>query len=74
MTGKEPCLKLERRLPRREFKIVVLSSMMDHEHWHWSNRMRNMVIMKEPVSMRLPVSMFTADFANERAEWSSSDA
>lgn len=74
MTGKELCLELERQLPQREFKIIVLSSSTDREHRDWSNRMRNTVFMEKPVSMRLLVSMLATDFANDRAEGSSSDA
>lgn len=74
MTGKELCLELERQLPQREFKIIVLSSLTDREHRVWSNRMRNTVFMEKPVSMRLLVSMLTTHFANDRAKRSSSDA
>ena len=74
MTGKELCLELEQKLPQREFKIIVLSSMTDLEHREWSTKMRNTVFMEKPVSMRLLVSMLTEGFANDRAEGSSSDA
>jgi len=74
MTGKELCLELEQQLPQREFRIIVLSSMTDREHRDWSTRMRNTVFMEKPVSMRLLVSMLTADFANDRTEGRSSDA
>jgi response regulator RpfG family c-di-GMP phosphodiesterase len=73
MTGKELCLEIEKRLPQREFKINVLSSMTDREHRDWSYRMRNTVFMEKPVSMRLLVSMLTRDFENDRAKGSSSD-
>ncbi len=73
MTGKELCLELEKPLPQREFKIVVLSSSTDREHRDWSDRMRNTVFMEKPVSMRLLVSMLRAYFANDRAEGNSSD-
>jgi DNA-binding response OmpR family regulator len=74
MTGKDLCLELEKQLPQREFKIIVLSAMTDREHRDWSARMPNTVFIEKPVSMRLLVSMLAADFANDRAEGSSSDA
>jgi DNA-binding response OmpR family regulator len=74
MTGKELCLELEKQLPQREFKIIVLSSMTDIEHRDWSNKMRDTVFIEKPVSMRLLVSMLAKHFADDRAEGNSSDA
>jgi DNA-binding response OmpR family regulator len=66
MTGQELCMEIEKRLPERAFRIIVMTSMTDHEHRDWSSQLRNAMFMEKPVSMRALVTTLSAYFA-ERA-------
>lgn len=66
MDGQQLCMELEKRLPQRTFKIIVMTSMTDREHRQWSGQLRDAMFMEKPVSMRALVSALAAYFA-ERA-------
>ena len=74
MTGQALCLELEKQLPQREFKIIVMTSMTDSEHRHWSQKMRDTLFMEKPVSMRLLVSTLAKYFAKGHGEGRPGDA
>jgi len=74
MSGKELCLQLERQLPERGFRIIVMTSMTERDHRDWSGEMRDTVFMEKPVSMRHIVSMLAEYFADRRAEGGVPDA
>lgn len=67
MTGQELCRELQKRLPGRDFKIIVMTSMTDREHRDWSGEMRDATFMEKPVSMRSVVSVLKAYFADRLA-------
>jgi DNA-binding response OmpR family regulator len=64
MTGRELCGELQKRLPERQFKIIVMTSMTDREHRDWSGEMRDATFMEKPVSMRCVVGALKAYFAD----------
>ena len=64
MTGQELCAELQKRLPERDFKIIVMTSMTDREHRDWPGAMRNTTFMEKPVSMRSVLSALKAYFAD----------
>jgi DNA-binding response OmpR family regulator len=64
MTGQDLCREIETRLPERDFRIIVMTSMTDREHRDWSGEMRNATFVEKPVSMRSLVSMLTSYFAS----------
>jgi DNA-binding response OmpR family regulator len=64
MTGRELCAELQKRLPDRRFKIIVMTSMTDREHRNWSGELPEATFMEKPVSMRSVVSVLKAHFAD----------
>ena len=74
MTGQALCMELEKQLPQREFKIIIMTSMTDSEHRDWSRKMRDTLFMEKPVSMRLMVSTLAKYFGNGHPAGRSSDA
>ena len=64
MTGQALCMELEKRLPERAFRIIVMTSMTDREHRQWSGEMRDAMFIEKPVSMRSLVSTLSAYFAD----------
>ena len=68
MTGRALCLELEKQLPQRKFRIIVMTSMTDREHRDWSAHMPNTLFIEKPLSMRALVSTLAEYFANERAD------
>ena len=67
MTGKGLCLELEKQLPQRDFKIIVMTSMTDREHREWSGSLRDSMFIEKPVSMRALVSTLSKYFAERAA-------
>ena len=67
LTGKGLCLELEKRLPAREFRIIVMTSMTDREHREWSGSLRDAMFIEKPVSMRSLVSTLSRYFAERPA-------
>jgi DNA-binding response OmpR family regulator len=67
MTGQDLCREIEKRLPQRDFRIIVMTSMTEREHRDWSGEMRNATFVEKPVSMRSLVSMLTSYFASRAA-------
>jgi CheY-like chemotaxis protein len=65
MTGQALCTELEKRLPERDFKIIVMTSMTDRDHRQWPQEMRNTMFIEKPVSMRSLVSTLAAYFADQ---------
>jgi DNA-binding response OmpR family regulator len=63
MTGRDLCRELEQRLPERDFRIIVMTSMTEREHREWSGEMRNTTFIEKPVSMRSLVGELSAYFA-----------
>jgi CheY-like chemotaxis protein len=64
MNGQQLCGELQRRLPERDFKIIVMTSMTNREHRDWSGEMRDVTFMeKQPVSMRSVVAALKDYFA-----------
>ena len=74
MTGQALCLELEKQLPHREFMIVVMTSLTDVEHRHWSQKMRDTLFLEKPVSMRVLVAMLEKHFASGHSEARTGDA
>jgi len=70
MTGQALCLELEKQLPQRKFRIIVMTSMTDREHRDWSAHLPNTLFIEKPLSMRALVSTLAEYFANERADGS----
>jgi CheY-like chemotaxis protein len=66
MCGRSLCMALEKQLPERDFRIIVMTSMTEREHREWSGDLRDAMFMEKPVSMRALVSALSAYFA-ERA-------
>ena len=64
MCGRSLCLELEKQLPARDFRIIVMTSMTEREHRQWSGEMRDTTFMEKPVSMRALVSALSAYFAD----------
>ena len=62
MNGRELCAELEKRLPERKFAIIVMTSMTDREHRHWSGALRDATFVEKPVSMRALVTSLSAYF------------
>ena len=67
LTGKGLCLELEKRLPERDFRIIVMTSMTDREHREWSGAMKDAMFIEKPVSMRSLVSTLSKYFAERPA-------
>ena len=67
LTGKGLCLELEKRLPQRDFRIIVMTSMTDREHRDWSGALRDAMFIEKPVSMRSLVSTLSKYFAERSA-------
>lgn len=65
LTGKGLCLELEKRLPERDFRIIVMTSMTDREHREWSGALRDAMFIEKPVSMRSLVSTLSKYFADK---------
>ena len=63
MCGRTLCMELEKQLPGRDFRIIVMTSMTDREHRSWSGELRDAMFMEKPVSMRALVSTLSAYFA-----------
>lgn len=66
MTGQALCMELQKRLPDRSFRIIVMTSMTDREHREWSGAMRDASFMEKPVSMRSLVSTLSSYFADRQ--------
>ena len=64
MTGRELCGELQKRLPERQFKIIVMTSMTDREHRDWPEQMRDATFMEKPISMRSVVSVLKTYFTS----------
>lgn len=64
MTGQDLCMELEKRLPERPFRIIVMTSMTDREHRDWSGNLRDAMFIEKPVSMRALVSTLSSYFAD----------
>ena len=62
MGGRELCLELEKRMPERAFKIIVMTSMTNREHREWSQDLRDTTFLEKPVSMRAIVSILAKHF------------
>ena len=67
LTGKGLCLELEKRLPERDFRIIVMTSMTDREHREWSGALKDAMFIEKPVSMRSLVSTLSKYFAERSA-------
>jgi CheY-like chemotaxis protein len=67
MTGQELCQEIQKRLPERRFKILVMTSMTDREHRDWSGELADATFMEKPVSMRAVVAVLKAWFADRLA-------
>ena len=67
LSGKGLCLELEKRLPQRDFRIMVMTSMTDREHREWSGALRDAVFLEKPVSMRALVTTLSKYFAERSA-------
>ena len=67
LTGKGLCLELEKCLPQRDFRIIVMTSMTDREHREWSGALRDAMFIEKPVSMRSLVSPLSKYFAERPA-------
>lgn len=67
MTGRELCGEIEERLPKRDFMIVVMTSMTEREHREWAGEMRNTTFIEKPVSMRALVGTLSSYFAGRPA-------
>ena len=67
LTGKGLCLELEKRLPERDFRIIVMTSMTDREHREWSGALKDAMFIEKPVSMRSLVSALSKYFAERPA-------
>jgi DNA-binding response OmpR family regulator len=67
LTGKGLCLELEKCLPQRDFRIIVMTSMTDREHREWSGALRDAMFIEKPVSMRSLVSTLSKYFAERTA-------
>ncbi len=52
MDGKELCEKLEEEMPDRKFPIFVMTSMTDREHRTWTDKIKNLLFLEKPVSIR----------------------
>lgn len=72
MTGDALCRELEKSLPQRDFRIIVMTSMTDREHREWSSQVRDAVFMEKPVSMRALVAALSTYFAERRPAMSAS--
>ena len=62
MSGRALCMELEKRMPERAFKIIVMTSMTDREHREWSQNLRDTEFLEKPVSMRSLVSTLAKHF------------
>ena len=67
MNGRALCMELEKRLPERDFRIIVMTSMTDREHRDWSGALRDAVFIEKPVSMRSLVATLSRYFAERMA-------
>ena len=67
LTGKGLCLELEKRLPERDFRIIVMTSMTDREHREWSGSLKDAMFIEKPVSMRSLVSTLSKYFSERPA-------
>ena len=66
MTGQVLCMEIEKRLPGRDFRIIVMTSMTDREHREWSGSMRDTAFIEKPVSMRSLVTTLSSYFAERQ--------
>ena len=64
MSGQALCMELAKRLPERDFRIIVMTSMTDREHREWTAEMRDAMFIEKPVSMRSLVATLSAYFAD----------
>lgn len=62
MGGQALCMELEKRMPARAFKIIIMTSMTNREHREWSQNLRDAVFLEKPISMRSLVSMLAEHF------------
>ena len=72
MTGQDLCMELEKRLPERAFRIIVMTSMTDREHRDWSGDLRDAMFIEKPVSMRALVTTLSSYFSERTAPAGSS--
>lgn len=73
MDGQALCLELEKRLPGRAFKIIIMTSMTNREHREWSGELHDVIFLEKPISMRALVLLLNQHFDKASAAAESGD-
>jgi CheY-like chemotaxis protein len=68
MTGQQLCLGLEARYPQRRFPIFVMTSMTDHEHREWTQKISKLEFLEKPLSMRALTRVLDKYFAQTASD------
>ena len=74
MTGTALCLELQKQLPGREFRIIVITSMTESEPRELVAGIPGVFFIEKPLSMRSLVAMLAKLFAASRTEGTSINA
>ena len=52
MNGEQLCKEITREMPDRKFAIIVLTARTELEHRVWSSKLKDLMFMEKPVSIR----------------------
>ena len=63
MTGEQLCKEINKSMPGRTFRIIVLTARAELEHRQWSSSFPNMDFMEKPVSIRKLIARLEAYFS-----------
>lgn len=64
MNGEQLCKEISRQMPDRKFAIIVLTARTELEHRVWSSRLKDLMFMEKPVSIRRLIERLNTYFSN----------